>query len=302
MFCLRPIEVRVKNSKGKDNGLRRVVPCGKCPNCLKNYQHQWIVRLKEQQKHSEASYFVTLTYEDDSKGFQKFEVQKFLNRLQHRCKYVGATLKYFVISEYGRKTGRAHHHALLFLDKYIDNFSDLILKTWKLGFIYVGTCNERSISYTTKYVLKDWPNDLDWSDYPDSLNPAKCRFISKGIGLDFLSDDMRKYYKDLKAMHYVDNGVMSQMPRYYVDKVFTKSEQKEMKITNRCYVERMQILREARDGRRPCRRSDGSFIRDIRTNRILFESDDDGRWYRAREAKLKWTVELWKKRKQSNIF
>lgn len=306
MYCLRPIEIRVKTKSGLDTGKRRVVPCGKCPACLKNYQHQWIVRLKEELKHSQAAFFVTLTYEDDSKGFQKKECQRFLDRLQHKCKYNGVRMKYFLISEYGHNTGRAHHHAQLFLDKFLDGFPEMIVKSWKLGFVQVGSCTGASIVYCTKYVLKDWPNDLDWSEHPDHLNPNKCRLISKKIGFDFITPEMRKYYQDMMSIHYVDNGVMSQMPRYYVDKIFTDDQVKEIKLLNRCYAEKQEQLKNSRLGLTMCIDKEGHKIRDPRNNKILytFKDDEDGsqlrRYIKMQHDKLQASISLWSKRKKQN--
>lgn len=308
MYCLRPIEVRIKTKSGLYTGKTRIVPCGKCPNCLKNYQHQWIVRLKEQLKASEAAYFVTLTYSDNPvNSFDKKECHMFLDRLRQRCKYKKATLKYFLISEYGSRTGRAHHHALLFLDKYLDGFSVLVLKSWRKGFVQVGSCTAASIAYCTKYVLKDYPNDLDWSQYPEKYNPDRCRLISQGLGRAFLSDAMVKYYKDVNALYYVDDGVMSQMPRYYYDKIFSEEELKAVKLCNRRYAQNRQILENKRLGLSVCKDKDGHYVRDPRSHRLLFYFADDwddqklSSYYRMCENKIKERVEQWKKRKKNKI-
>lgn len=238
MYCFHPIVVKDKKFEHKE----RQVPCGKCPACRRAYQLQWIIRLKEELKHSAAGYFVTLTYEDSQQpGFDKKRVQKFLNRLQHRTKYYGVKLKYFLISEYGDTTGRPHHHALFFLDKYLDNFSEYIRKGWTFGFIQVADINARRINYVTKYCLKkQGASAVDWSLFPDELNPNKCKFISKGLGLGYLSPSIQAYHKNGLVTRYQSDLMYAQLPRYYKDKLFDEDELERIKLTNRCYVRAQQ--------------------------------------------------------------
>lgn len=241
MRCFHPILI---NRNDPENC--REVPCGKCPACRRNYQLQWIIRLVEELKHSEAGFFVTLTYSDENEpGFDKPRVQKFLNRLQHRAKYRGSILKYFLVSEYGDTTGRPHHHALFFLDKYLDDFSNYIAKCWQFGFITISDINGARINYVTGYCLKKF--NVDWSDLPDRLNPDKCRLISKGLGVGYLSDRIKKYHKDGLVTQYSLAGQYgSSLPRYYKEKIFDAEELEQIKSTNRCYDEQVYtaILRK----------------------------------------------------------
>lgn len=239
MYCFHPLIVKDK----KHPTIERQVPCGKCPACRRAYQLQWIVRLKEELKHSAAGYFVTLTYEDSQNPcFDKKRVQKFLNRLQHKVKYHGSSLKYFLISEYGDTTGRPHHHALFFLSKYIDNFSAFIAKGWPFGFIQVGDISDRRINYVTQYCLKKrgTASAVDWSEYPDELNPNKCKFISQGLGLGYISDAIKYYHKQGLVTRYQTDLLYSKLPRYYMDKIFTEDELEQIKLNNRCYVRAQQ--------------------------------------------------------------
>lgn len=229
MYCFHPIVVRQK-------GVEREVPCGKCPACRRAYQLQWIIRLKEELKHSESGYFVTLTQEGDEVTFDKKRCQLFLNRLQHKAKYHGAHLKYFFVSEFGDTTGRPHYHALFFLDKYLDNFSQFIADGWPFGFISVGDITGARINYVTAYCLKKQQHGIDWSDLPDELNPDKCKFISKGLGLGYLSDNIRQYHKNGLVMRYQSPNGIAQLPRYYRDKIFDEDDLEQIKLTNRCYV------------------------------------------------------------------
>lgn len=229
MRCFHPIVI-------KRDGIAQEVPCGKCPACRRNYQLQWIIRLQEEQKHSEAAYFVTLTYSDvHGPSFDKKRCQAFLNRIQHRCKYKGVTLKYFFVSEHCPSSGRPHHHAIFFLDRYLDNFSQFIADGWPFGFITVSDCNQKRINYVTGYCLKKQGNAVDWSSLPDELNPDKCRLISKGLGLKYLSDRVKAYHKDGLVHTYSLGNMYAELPRYYKDKLFDEDDKEVILSTNRCY-------------------------------------------------------------------
>lgn len=217
------------------------VPCGKCPACRRNYQLQWIIRLQEEQKHSDAAYFVTLTYSDDhGPSFDKKRCQAFLNRIQHRCKYKGVGLKYFFVSEHCPSTGRPHHHCIFFLDKYLDNFSQYIADGWPFGFITVSDCNQKRINYVTGYCLKKQSNGVDWSDLPDELNPDKCRLISKGLGLKYLTDRVKEYHKNGLVHTYSLGNLYAELPRYWKDKIFDEDDKEMISLTNRCYVKKIK--------------------------------------------------------------
>lgn len=234
MYCFHPIVIK-RNMKEVE------VPCGKCPACRRNYQLQWIIRLTEQARHSDAAYFVTLTYADDHEpSFDKKRVQKFLNRLQHKAKYHGATLKYFLVSEFCPSTGRPHHHAAMYLDKYLDNFSKFIADGWPFGFITVSDLTEKRINYVTGYCLKKQSNGVDWSSLPDKYNPDKCRLISRGLGIGYLSDAMTRYHKQGLVHTYGYKGLYAELPRYYKDKIFDEDDKEIISSTNRCYVRKLE--------------------------------------------------------------
>lgn len=162
MICPNPITVR----KGQSN--EAVVPCGKCYYCLQNYRNMWITRLKAEYLSCVNGQFVTLTYDNDHLPMQelvnsetgeivtkqypdKVGFQKFLKRL--RKKY---ELRYFAVPEYGEQTQRVHWHALFFLQFVPDyHFYDIVESTWQNGNVQFGTITDASITYVTKYLLKD---------------------------------------------------------------------------------------------------------------------------------------------------
>lgn len=162
MICPNPITVR----KGQSN--EAVVPCGKCYYCLQNYRNMWITRLKAEYLSCMNGQFVTLTYDDEHLPIQelvnsntgeivtkqypdKVGFQKFLKRL--RKKY---ELRYFAVPEYGDLSQRVHWHALFFLQFVPDaKFYDDVERAWGNGYVQFGEVTDASITYVTKYLLKD---------------------------------------------------------------------------------------------------------------------------------------------------
>lgn len=134
-------------------GAPQVVPCSKCLVCLVNKRHEWAFRLKQEHKHSSASHFITLTYDNrhlPKFGVCKSDVQKFLKRLRKKCEN---RLRYYAVAEYGEQTGRPHYHMLLF---NADELTEKMLKdTWKYGLVHIGKVTESAVMYTLKYMVQD---------------------------------------------------------------------------------------------------------------------------------------------------
>ena len=89
-----------------------LLPCGKCPGCLKTRRKQWAVRCEAEAKLYTDNCFVTLTYDDDHLPCLpvKEHYQKFLRAIRK----AGYKCRYFGCCERGSKTGRLHFHIILF--------------------------------------------------------------------------------------------------------------------------------------------------------------------------------------------
>lgn len=106
------------------------LPCGKCVGCLSQRAAEWGTRICHEAKLHVEKCFVTPTYAPEHYPVDGClsveEVQKAIDRLR---KYVkrerGVSLRYAWRSEYGPRTGRAHHHCVLFGWRPDD------LKAWK---------------------------------------------------------------------------------------------------------------------------------------------------------------------------
>lgn len=149
-MCLTPITITIKRTDEKQS-----VPCGKCPQCLARRISGWSFRLMQEDKKSDSSHFITLTYDTDTvpisdKGYMslnKRDVQLFFKRL--RKAHGKSNIKYYACGEYGTKGKRPHYHAILFNANI-----ELLQDAWRCGQIHYGTVSAASVGYTLKYMCK----------------------------------------------------------------------------------------------------------------------------------------------------
>lgn len=225
-----------------------MAPCGKCEACLTKKKQQWVFRLSEHFNHSYSAYFVTLTYQDDLlpywyvcrrnvrsvfgvkevidflpsdgyapgrvPGVSKPDVQKFLKRLRKRL--YPYKIKYFLCSEYGPNTGRPHYHMILFDFPKCFDIHDYIEACWTKGFFSISDVNSARIAYVAKYCVNPRESDV--------LRPKEFMLCSKGIGIQFLTDEMRSYLKRNLLTCIKKGDKVTPIPRYYKEKVFTYEE------------------------------------------------------------------------------
>lgn len=158
--CISPIRV-------KDNNDEYVmVPCSKCPNCLKRKVSGWSFRLMEEARVSFNHHFITLTYDTDTvpiskagyMDLNKRDLQLFFKRLRksHESNIekglsngIPPGIKYYAVGEYGSRTKRPHYHCIMFNVQ-----RELIQEAWNMGNVHYGQLSEASVGYTLKYVCK----------------------------------------------------------------------------------------------------------------------------------------------------
>lgn len=259
MPCLNPVVVRNRRYlPSKKNGgvpplppdprLRSiVVPCGKCIECRKRIANDWRFRLHQEYRHNPGRkyHFVTLTFSDSSLDHLKseyirlnpdsptpslnqlcaFAIRRFLERYRKRYK---VSLRHFFITELGGKTERIHLHGIIIdckagywhRSKFYADMATL-QDLWKYGYIWLGWCNDKTISYVCKYITKIGPNDTGIS-----FSPAV--FVSPGFGKDYVSEltiNVHNHGDGGQGIWYVtsSNGYRMAIPRYLRLKLFTES-------------------------------------------------------------------------------
>lgn len=228
------------------------VPCGKCNFCVKQKRAAWAFRLYQELKAAESAAFLTFTYSDEHAvydvgsrlpTFEKSHVQNLLKRIRKKEAKLGRkSVRYYAVGEYGSNTGRPHYHALLF-NLHSDTLGT-IADIWGKGFIHHGKVEPASIMYVSGYIIDKVDDSIQGRTFPFAL-------MSKGIGKNYLSPQMKKWHKRKRA-NFVSwgDGIPSPMARYYRDKIFSKMEKQvmglemEAKIDERfkSELERLQAL------------------------------------------------------------
>lgn len=232
--CLFPVvlvkEKRVKGPNGE--GFTRLVPCGKCFECLQKRRNDWTFRISKELEVSTAAHFITLTYdednlprdENDNPCVEVKDVQLFFKRL--RKKIHPFKVRYFLTSEYGGKTYRPHYHLILFNFPDSYNVLETIESTWSNGFVVVDKVTPARIRYVTKYCLQD-------ISLPDLLRkPFMTCSKRPSIGSNYMKDKIIKYHKKTLETTVMLNGYKYRMPKYYQDRIFNDDEKLQIRMRN----------------------------------------------------------------------
>lgn len=245
MPCESPLIV-IK--KGQSHYLEDVkVGCGKCPACKIRRVQDWVFRLRQEEKSSFSSYFVTLTYGPmfipiTKNGFMtlvKKDLQLYFKRLrkletqkiQVATKIKGRKpvykdlynqkIKYYACGEYGGLTNRPHYHIILLNVVNKQN----IEKAWsidnkEIGITDIGTVTQASIAYTCKYI--DKPKRIPMHKRDDRIR--EFSIMSLGIGSNYITPQIIEYHHREIDNNYIiqDGGQKHPLPKYYRDKIYSK--------------------------------------------------------------------------------
>ena len=238
--------------------------CGSCPECLRERANTWVLRCvaeaRDRRARGESCVMVTLTYDqylrdkngnvlfdrvgnplevppDSTKLCNKRDVQLFMKRL--RAKF-GAGIRYLISAEHGKRTHRAHYHAVLFGVSFDDVVpykkskrgnqiyrSKTLEKLWSNGICTVDSlsvlgCMAR---YVTKYSLKD-------RGCKDTF-----QLFSHGIGIDYLE-------RNFTGSPYIIEGREYSIPRLVWQRYIMSKYGNEFPISPR-YVPRTDSRYEA---------------------------------------------------------
>lgn len=241
MACYHPLAgwlAKQRNASGKRSIVFNVqegykdkpvsVPCGRCIGCRLERARQWAVRCMHEASLHEHNAFVTLTYGDSCpESLRPRDFVLFMKRLR---KAKGSGIRFFQCGEYGDKTFRPHHHALLFNCRFDDMerlrsggadknqlYSSASLdKLWSHGFGFIGTVTFESAGYVARYAMKKvvGAGAAEWYQgrVPEYLTMSR----RPGVGAEWL----RKFGSDVyPSDELVVNGVVTRPPRFYDDKV-----------------------------------------------------------------------------------
>lgn len=180
-MCTRPLKAfnnpaggrPIFGWEGEKQGLTQLeLPCGKCPECQKDYYTSWATRGSRELMKWDSSIFITLTYDEENlphdNSLNKKEIQNFIKRVKKHFKSSKQNpIRQTYCGEYGSRTNRPHYHAILyncdFHDKtrlYISKSGHQVFKSekltelWGKGIAEFGYATPESIAYVYKYILK----------------------------------------------------------------------------------------------------------------------------------------------------
>lgn len=152
-MCSSPIAV------GPD-GYKSMVRCGRCLPCRVRRKQSWVGRLVLERLEHVAARFVTLTYADQlqqASALQPAHAKLFLDLYRYHY----GPFRYFLVGEYGEKSGHAHWHAIIF--GHPQEFGTGLRngghwhnnKAWDRGYSFDGAVTLQSIGYVAKYTTKE---------------------------------------------------------------------------------------------------------------------------------------------------
>lgn len=255
MECLAPITLWRKNGPILAKEFHSdVVPCGKCPSCLRRRQAGWTFRLHQEQLISRSAVFLTMTYDNENLPYstagyptlEKIHHQKFLKRLRktintHFKHETTDRIKYYSCGEYGENTHRPHYHSIMYnLPSSYIKHPELITKDWQHGQTMLAVCNPATIAYVTKYINKTLY--ITGQDDQDDRQ-KEFSLMSKGLGKNYLTDGRINYYKKILTPYLItENGDKSTMPRYYKDKLYDDSQKTKINEKTKLHLEENPVF------------------------------------------------------------
>lgn len=231
--------------------------CGRCPGCCQNIRNDWVQRMKHESLTSDGCLFLTLTFDDEHlthNTVDKKDVQLFMKRFRY---YAKNKIRFFAVSEYGKKFGRAHYHIILYNTDLADNpFYAVSYDSKKGGFwcycrawcdnkgCPIGHCfvkipSEYDFAYTAKYITKSRQSKRRKEYNMANGQLPEFTLVSRrpGLGKKYLDANFDKL---IKKPYLQNKQFKMRLPRYYEEKLFPKgSDEREQHM-----MEKQQILSE----------------------------------------------------------
>lgn len=136
----------------------------------KRMMNDWYLRSLYEYKYSLSSFFLTLTYDEQSVprmpdgklGFCPQDIVKFFKNLRNRLHSKTdhfLEFRYFQVSEYGKTTHRPHYHVVVFFPYTTvlhPFFRQIVKSAWQHGFADIAHPRSNAVlTYVSKYVTKD---------------------------------------------------------------------------------------------------------------------------------------------------
>lgn len=176
--------------------------CGRCDPCRMFKRREWSTRLQLESYCHKDSAFITLMYNDkhlpEDGSVDPRELQLFMKKLRKKLE---TPVRFYGVGEYGRRTGRAHYHVIVFGMLPCDNIvtklgsykeqgyfccevCTSLRDLWGKGSIHCGRVEPASCAYVAGYVTKKLQANL-----LKGRRPEFARMSNRpGIGLNFMDE------------------------------------------------------------------------------------------------------------------
>lgn len=224
--------------QGVKQGLNEIkLPCGKCPECQKEYYTSWATRGSRELARWTSSVFITLTYDNKhlppDNSLKKKHVQNFIKRVKKYFKSSKENpIRQSYCGEYGEDKKRPHYHVILYNCDFVDKCmhykteggnqvytSAILSKLWKFGMSEFGYAKPESIAYLYKYILKKKTrkekqqplvleiDGITWEVEHEFIESSR----NPGIGAHLRGSP------SLKKGFLTVNGQKKKIPKYYLE-------------------------------------------------------------------------------------
>lgn len=215
------------------------LPCGKCPECQKDYYSMWATRGSRELMQWDSSLFITLTYDEENlpsdHSLNKKHVQDFIKRVKERFSSTKENpIRQIYCGEYGSTTLRPHYHVVLFNLDFTDKVphyksaqghqvfrSATLDELWKKGHAEFGYATPSSIAYIFKYILKKKTRKEKREpliiQLPSGDYEVEHEFIeaSRNPGIGAIGRDSPSNKKGFLAV----GNFKAKLPKYYLEHI-----------------------------------------------------------------------------------
>lgn len=226
---------------------RLLVPCGKCPDCVRRLRNDWFVRLEREfarcRSERRQAIFITITIAPQHYAAALIDPTSFIRRWNERIRHkFGTSFKHAFFQEFGThpESGsepRLHFHGIIF--DFNMPYNQLRAAVRDLGYVWVSSCTIRRIRYVVKYVTKQIAfNPKEIENQYVTLRGVRTplatilelpvytrKFVSPHVG-DYLGR-FRRPSRSVRSWSYLDfaKGVTYNysIPRYY-DRYLSESD------------------------------------------------------------------------------
>lgn len=220
-MCISPNSIKIPFShKGFSVNKVVSVPCGHCYECIRKRKLDWEIRLTAESCASAHTFFGMLTYNDEfyHSDVNRDEIAYYIKRLRYNLDkfYPGATLKYFLVSEFGELKDRLHYHVLYFVSSEFDDTHREFEELCKMSWVYRVPLSESDIAYR-RHCFKSWCKHVkpkrDSQSYIDYRNWSRRRYDDQSMG--FATCQMLRGGTSIGSIHYACKYIQKQYNRMF---------------------------------------------------------------------------------------